>query len=139
MARCSSSVSLFGGRMCSYGSGNHTEATMRMEAVPGIFFTSPFTAWLLVRNGTSSKRSLPVRTFVDLAAEIDDLFVVLTLVQNVRVWIEELAEVMFAVFVAQQTTTAFLRIRRKRKRNLADRTQNTNDHVDVANVKHWHY
>ena len=125
--------------MCSYGSGNHTEATMRMEAVPGIFFTSPFTAWLLVRNKTSSKRSLPVWTFVDLAAEIDDLFVVLTLVQNVRVWIEELAEVMFAVFVAQQTTTAFLRIRRKRKRNLADRTQNTNDHVDVANVKHWHY
>ena len=67
------------------------------------------------------------------------MFVVLTLVQNVRVWIEELAEVMFAVFVAQQTTTAFLRIRRKRKRNLADRTQNTNDHVDVANVTHWHY
>lgn len=46
---------------------------------------------------------------------------------------------MFAVFVVQQATTAFLGIKRKRKHDLADRTQNTNDHVDVANVKHWHY
>ena len=125
--------------MCSYRSETTTETTMRIEAVPGIFFTSPFTAWLLVRRTDRERKSLPVGAFVDLSTQIDDLFVVLTLVQNVRVRIEELAEVMFAIFVAQQATTAFLAVRRERNQNLADRTQNTNDHVDVTNVKHWHY
>lgn len=46
---------------------------------------------------------------------------------------------MLAVFITQQTTTAFLKLRNYGKAHFADRAQNTDDHVDVADVKHGHY
>ena len=45
-AASSSSVQRFAGMMCSYNSCWGSRRTIRMEAVPGIFFTSPLTLWL---------------------------------------------------------------------------------------------
>ena len=67
------------------------------------------------------------------------MFVVLTLVQNVGVRVQEFAQVMLAVLVAQQAAPAFLAMKALYGWYLADRTQYTDDHVDVADVEHRHH
>ena len=58
--------------------------------------------------GTQSKQRIPVGTRDHLPAYIDNLFVILTLVQDVCVGIEELAQEVLSILVAEQATSAFL-------------------------------
>ena len=58
--------------------------------------------------GIQHKQCIPVGTRDHLPAYVDHLLVILTLVQDVCVGIEELAQIVLSVLVAEQAPSAFL-------------------------------